>query len=101
MSNADIARQCARGVRGCTTDDQYVDLLRRIEDALDAAPRHSDRDSVIEECARECDLWLNECGYIRPLHVSAHDWATGAVADIADAIRSLKSTDSPVKGEEK
>lgn len=29
-----IARRCARGVRACTTDDQYVDLLGRIVEAL-------------------------------------------------------------------
>jgi hypothetical protein len=29
-----IARRCARGVRGCTTDDQYTDLIVRIVEAL-------------------------------------------------------------------
>ena len=29
-----IARRCARGVRGCTTDDQYADLLARIIEAM-------------------------------------------------------------------
>lgn len=29
-----MARRCCRGVRACTTDDQYVDLLSRIVEAL-------------------------------------------------------------------
>lgn len=35
--HAYIARQCARGVRGCATDEQYIDLIKRIETALTAA----------------------------------------------------------------
>jgi len=34
-SNIDsIARRCARGVRGCATNDQYTDLIERISEAL-------------------------------------------------------------------
>jgi hypothetical protein len=29
-----IARRCARGVRGCSTDEQYTDLVERIVEAL-------------------------------------------------------------------
>jgi hypothetical protein len=29
-----MARRCARGVRGCMTEDQYIDLLERIVEAL-------------------------------------------------------------------
>jgi hypothetical protein len=29
-----VARRCARGVRGCTTDEQYTELIDRIVEAL-------------------------------------------------------------------
>lgn len=31
-----IARECARNVRGCCTDDQYKELVRRIALSLQA-----------------------------------------------------------------
>jgi hypothetical protein len=34
MNFADMARHCARPIRGCATDEQYVEVLDRIIQAL-------------------------------------------------------------------
>lgn len=34
LSYESIARRCARGVRGCATDEQYKELIERIISAL-------------------------------------------------------------------
>lgn len=35
-----VARRCARGVRGCATDDQYCELIDGIVEALAFAAGH-------------------------------------------------------------
>ncbi len=44
----DIARKCLRPVRGALTDDQYIDCLRRVEDAIETAalPLTLDREAI-------------------------------------------------------
>jgi hypothetical protein len=53
---SDIARQCARGVRGCATDDQYIALIRAIEEALEAER---------ERCAKVLDSTAQDWNRIR------------------------------------
>lgn len=43
-----IAARCARGVRGCTTDEQYTDLIDRIIEALRFARNHGDGEGVAQ-----------------------------------------------------
>lgn len=49
----DIAYRIARCVRGCATDDQFIELIEGIE--AEITRLSSSRAEVVEECARICD----------------------------------------------
>lgn len=41
-----------------------------------------------ERCAKAAENWLEVYGAANPIHISARQWASDAVRDIADAIRN-------------
>jgi hypothetical protein len=54
---------------------------------------------IIEECAAVADHWLDLFGDFAPEHLSAREWATSAVKDIAEEIRKLGAPPTPTPAE--
>ncbi len=52
------------------------------------------RAEIIEECARMADGWLERHGETEIQYTSAREYACDAVADVADAIRALKNSET-------
>ncbi len=44
-----IAHRCARGIRGCATDEQYCDLLDRMVEAFAYVACATRRDQPVDE----------------------------------------------------
>lgn len=85
MNFAGVARSCARGVRGCTTDDQYIALTRAIEEALEAERERCAK--ILDDAAqdwnriRDPGMANNARSYARKIRQCTSCDGKGEVAD--------------------
>jgi hypothetical protein len=90
---SDHAYEIARGVRGCTTDEQYIDLLWRIDRTL--LSLHAQNERLLERLrdyvifSSEEDPRFGMCGECR------REWSDGVERHKDDCLAALTPKDQP------